>query len=120
MTKITILYPNHRGSRFDLRYYIETHMPMSISLLSTHPGFRGCSVERGLGSGEPGIGAAYIALCHFLFESFEAFWAAFIPHAATLHGDMTNYTDITPVIQISEVLILRDHRVHCDLKTRKV
>jgi hypothetical protein len=31
--------------------------------------------------------------------------AAFMPHAEVLQGDMPNYTDIEPVIQISEVLI---------------
>jgi len=107
MIKISILYPNNPGSRFDLRYYIETHMPMSIELLGTHPGFRGVSVEHGLGGGAPGTEAAYVALCHFSFDSVESFVAAFTPHAAALQGDMPNYTDIEPVIQFSEVLISR-------------
>jgi uncharacterized protein (TIGR02118 family) len=107
MTKISILYPNNLDSRFDMRYYIDTHMPMSIELLSAHPGFKGVSVERGLGGAEPGSGAAYVAMCHFLFDSIEDFMAAFTPHADRLQGDMPNYTDIKPVIQISEVLISR-------------
>jgi len=86
-------------------YYIDTHMPLSIGLLSTHPGFKGVSVERGLGGAVPGTDAAYIAMCHFLFNSAEDFMAAFMPHAEVLQGDMPNYTDIEPVIQISEVLI---------------
>jgi uncharacterized protein (TIGR02118 family) len=44
-------------------------------------------------------------MCHFLFDSMESFMAAFAPHAARLQGDMSNYTDIKPIIQISEVLI---------------
>jgi len=28
--KISILYPNKPGARFDMRYYVETHMPRSI------------------------------------------------------------------------------------------
>ena len=107
MTKISILYPNNKGARFDLRYYIGTHMPLSIELLSTHPGFKGVSVERGLGGAEPGSAAAYIAMCHFLFDSIEDFMAAFAPHAARLQGDMPNYTDTKPVIQFNEVLISR-------------
>jgi uncharacterized protein (TIGR02118 family) len=114
MTKVTILYPNTQGSRFDMRYYLETHMPLSISLLNTHAGFRSCWVERGLGSDKPGVGPAYVTLCHFLFESFEAFWEAFMPHAGTLQGDLPNYTDITPVIQISEVLISHEGRGKVD------
>ena len=107
MTKISILYPNDKGSRFDMRYYVDTHMPLSIDLLSTHPGFKGVSVERGLGGAEPGTEAAYIAMCHFLFDSIEDFMAAFLPHAAKLQGDLPNYTDIKPVIQVSEVLVSR-------------
>jgi len=86
-------------------YYIDTHMPLSIGFLSAHPGFKGVSVERGLGGAVPGTDAAYTAMCHFLFNSAEDFMAAFMPHAAVLQGDMPNYTDIEPVIQISEVII---------------
>jgi uncharacterized protein (TIGR02118 family) len=107
MIKISILYPNDKGSRFDLRYYVETHMPMSIGLLSAHPGFKGVSVEHGLGGAIPGTEAAYVAMCHFQFDSIESFMAAFTPHAAVLQGDMPNYTDIEPVIQFNEVLISR-------------
>jgi len=105
--RISILYPNRAGARFDLRYYVETHMPRSIELLSAHPGFRNVSVERGVAGGEPGSQSAYVAICHYGFESVEDFIAAFMPHAAELQGDMRNYTDITPVIQFNEVLIAK-------------
>jgi len=107
MKKISILYPNTKSARFDMRYYVETHMPLAIDLLSVHPCFRGVSVERGLGGAEPGTDVAFVAMCHFLFDSIEDFLAAFMPHAARLQGDMPNYTDIKPVIQVNEVLISR-------------
>ena len=105
MTRISILYPNNKGSRFDIDYYIGTHMPLSIELLSGNPGFKGVCVERGLRGAGPGSDPAYIAMCHFLFDSVESFMAAFAPHVAQLQGDMSNYTDIKPIIQISEVLL---------------
>jgi uncharacterized protein (TIGR02118 family) len=46
-------------------------------------------------------------MCHFEFESLDAFMAAFGPHAAELQGDMANYTDIEPLIQFNEVFIAR-------------
>ncbi len=107
MIKISILYPNNKGARFDLRYYIDTHMPLSIKLLSTHQGFKGVSVEHGLAGAAPGTEAAFVAMCHFLFDSAENFLEAFMPHASTLQGDMPNYTDIEPIIQVNEVLISR-------------
>ncbi|HYK92220.1 MAG TPA: EthD family reductase [Acidobacteriota bacterium] len=105
MIKISILYPNTKASWFDMAYYVEKHMPMSIRLLSSHPGYKGVSVEKGLGGAAPGSEPAFTAMCHFLFESAEAFMAAFTPHASDLQGDIRNYTDIAPVIQINEVLI---------------
>ena len=107
MTTISILYPNKPGGRFDMAYYAEKHMPLSIELLGAHPGFRAVSVEKGVGGAAPGSPPAFIALCLYTFESAEAFMAAFTPHAARLQGDMPNYTDIEPVIQINEVLVSR-------------
>ena len=108
MVKVSVLYPNTKGSRFDLRYYVGKHMPLSIELLSKHPGWRGVSVEHGVSGGAPGSDPAYVVLCHFLFDSAESFTAAFMPHAAALQGDVPNYTDVTPVLQISEVVISRE------------
>ena len=105
MTKISILYPNTPRARFDLDYYVKKHMPLSIKLLSAHPGYRGVSVEHGVAGGVPGTDASYIAMCHFSFVSADDFLAAFMPHAEVLQGDMPNYTDIVPVIQVNEVLI---------------
>ena len=107
MKKISILYPNLPGARFNFEYYIEKHMVESVDLLSTHPGFKGVSVEKGIGNGNPEAAPPYIAMCHFLFDSVESFVEAFSPHAATLQGDMHNYTDIDPVIQFNEVLLVR-------------
>lgn len=107
MIKISILYPHTPGSRFDVDYYVDTHMPGSVQLLSAHPGFRGVSVERGVGGATPGSPPTYAATCHFLFDSMDSFVAAFTPHAAQLQGDMPNYTDVQPVIQFGEVMLAR-------------
>jgi uncharacterized protein (TIGR02118 family) len=42
---------------------------------------------------------------HLYFDSIEAFQNAFGPHAQAIMGDIPNYTDIQPTIQISEVKI---------------
>jgi uncharacterized protein (TIGR02118 family) len=73
MIKISILYPNRKGSRFDMNYYLNTHMPMSIERLGTAKGFRGVSVERGLSGISPESEPTYIAMGHFLFDSLEDF-----------------------------------------------
>ena len=107
MIKISILYPNSQGTRFDMRYYVETHMPLAVELLSAHPGFKSVSVDRGLGGLATETDATYVAMCHFLFDSVESFTAAFTPHAAVLQGDIPNYTNIEPVIEVNEVVFSR-------------
>jgi len=44
-------------------------------------------------------------MCHLRFESVEAFQRAFGPHAEAIMADIPNYTDIEPMLQISEVLL---------------
>jgi uncharacterized protein (TIGR02118 family) len=105
MVKISILYPNSKDTRFDMPYYLETHMPLAIKLLGGHPGYRGVSVERGIDGALPSGDAAYVAMCHFQFDSLDHFMEAFVSHADVLRGDIPNYTDAVPVFQASEVLI---------------
>jgi uncharacterized protein (TIGR02118 family) len=42
---------------------------------------------------------------HLYFETVEAFQAAFGPHAEAIIGDIPNYTDVQPTIQVSDVKI---------------
>jgi uncharacterized protein (TIGR02118 family) len=103
--RVSIFYPNRPGSHFDAGYYINTHVPLAERLLG--PALRGISVEIGVGGSAPGEPAPYAALCHFTCESIEAFTSAFLPNAAELESDIPNYTDIEPVIQISEIRLSR-------------
>lgn len=105
MYNISSVYKKKEGYEFDFDYYLEKHMPLSLKYLSKAKGFRGVSVERGVDLEEPKIESSFIAMCHYYFESLEDFMAAFSPHAEELQGDISNYTNIEPVIQINEVMI---------------
>ncbi len=107
MIKVSIFYPTTQDARFDMDYYLQKHMPMSIEKLSASQGFRGVSVERGVGGERPGSAPTYIAMCHYLFDSADDFLAAFQHHAALLQADMPKYTDIPAVIQFSAVEIMK-------------
>lgn len=102
MIKVTVLYPNSEGSRFDSGYYFDRQMPMVGAKLS--PACRRVEVEQGLAGGTPGSQPAFVAMCHLYFDSVESFQSAFGPHAAIM-GDIPNYTDVPLTIQISEVKI---------------
>lgn len=108
MVKISIMYPNEADSRFDMDYYLNTHMPMSIERLGVASGFVGVTVEEGVSGAEPGSEPEYIAMCDYMFDSLDAFMAAFTPHAELLQGDIVNYTDVIPVIQVNEVRIVKN------------
>jgi uncharacterized protein (TIGR02118 family) len=42
-------------------------------------------------------------MAHLVFDSVDAFQSAFAPHADSIMGDIPNYTDIQPLIQVNEV-----------------
>lgn len=107
MVNISSIYPKQDIFRFDFEYYLNRHMPMSIDRLSGAKGFKGVSVERGVSIENPKLDSSFVAMCHYYFESLEDFMAAFVPHAEELQGDIVNYTDIEPIIQINEVEIYK-------------
>lgn len=101
MIRVSVLYPSKPGSRFDADYYIGVHMPMAKRLLGS--AMKSITAEIGIGGEAPGLPAPYAAIAAFTCESVEAFTAAFMPVAGQLQGDIPNYTDIVPVIQIGEL-----------------
>lgn len=103
MIKVSVLYPNSEGSNFDMDYYCDIHVPMVQKKLGS--ALKGVAVEQGLGGAEPGSSATYAAMGHLLFETVEAFQAAFGPHASAIIADIPNYTDVQPTIQVSEIKI---------------
>jgi len=101
MIKVSVLYPNSPGASFDMAYYVDGHMRMVRDKMGA--ALKGMNVEGGLSGVEPGSPAAYIAMGHLLFDSVEAFQAAFGPHAASIMSDIPNYTNTQPTVQISQV-----------------
>jgi uncharacterized protein (TIGR02118 family) len=103
MIKISVMYPNTPSARFDHEYYRDKHMP----LVKAKMGAR-CltyTVDKGLAGGAPGASAPYIGMCHIFCESMESYQAGFGPHRQEIMADIPNYTDLTPVVQISEVVV---------------
>lgn len=103
MIKVSVMYPNPPGARFDHAYYRDKHMPMLQARMGQ--ACRWYSIDKGLAGGAPGQGAPYVAMCHLFCDSVDAFQAAFGPHAREIMGDMPNYTDQRPIVQISEVVV---------------
>jgi len=103
MIKVSVFYPNDKGSRFDMTYYCDRHIPMVRRLLGA--ALKAVAVEQGMSGAEPGSAPSYLALGHLTFESLTAFQTAWGPHAQQIVGDVPNYTNTQPTIQISEIRI---------------
>jgi uncharacterized protein (TIGR02118 family) len=104
MIKVSVLYANAPGARFDHDYYRNRHMPLVKERMGAH--CRYYTIDRGL-AGEPGKPAPYVAMSHIYCDSMEAFNAGFAPHAAEIIADIAKYTDQSPQVQISEVVVDR-------------
>jgi uncharacterized protein (TIGR02118 family) len=98
MRFVTVAYPNQSGAKFDFDYYMQKHIPMVASLLGTS-----IEVSKGIGTptGEP-VASLCVARIHI--RSIEEFSAAMAKHGAQIIGDIPNYTNIQPTLQIDEAL----------------
>jgi uncharacterized protein (TIGR02118 family) len=103
MIKVSVMYPNSPGTRFDHDYYREKHLPLIQSRLGAT--LKYYTIDKGLAGGAADAPAAYVAMCHLLCDSIEAYRTSFGPHAQEIGGDIHNFTDVTPMVQISEVVV---------------
>jgi uncharacterized protein (TIGR02118 family) len=101
MIKVAIFYPNGEGKTFDMDYYSNKHMPMAASLFGES--LKAMSIDKGLASGTPNAPVPYLAIGYFYFETMASCQSAMKPNSEKLRADVPNYTNIQPLIQISEV-----------------
>ena len=101
MIRVSAMYPNAPGIRFDWKYYLEKHMVMARQLIEPY-GAR-AEVDRGIGSAQPGASAPYVAVCHMYFKSMEDLHKV-MAQAGSMNNDIPNFTDAEPQFQISEIL----------------
>jgi uncharacterized protein (TIGR02118 family) len=103
MTRITVLYANEPGKKFDHDYYKNKHMKLVTERLKAF-GLIRTEVDKGVAGGAPGAPAPYVAIGHVYFPSLEGFQKGMGQHGKEIMADVPNYTNIPPQIQISEVL----------------
>jgi uncharacterized protein (TIGR02118 family) len=98
---LSILYPWSADARFDFDYYTRKHLVMMRELYGDSVGR--IEVRKGLRQGD-GSPPAYVATATIEIRSMEAFEAAGKQHLGTLFADIPNFSDITPVGQIEEIV----------------
>ena len=101
MPTVTVIYPRNEGATFDFDYYQHTH----LRLVAARWGGAGLTRAEALrGTATPDGGEApYLAIALLGFATPEDLQAAIGgPHAAEIVGDIANFTNVRPVIQVNE------------------
>ena len=104
MIRVTMLFPNDEGSKFDHEYYMNNHIPMVKGLLESL-GLVEMNVDKGISDTDPNAPPRFHVIAGIVFNTVEDVHNAFISAAREILGDTKNYTDVKPAFQISEVVL---------------
>ena len=102
MIKISVFYPAAEGKTFNWEYYTGKHVPMVKSLLSNS--VKLITFDKGVAGRTPGSPAPYVTMFFMYFENLAAYQKSFGPNAEKIRNDIPNYTNIQPIVQISEIV----------------
>lgn len=99
---VSVMYPNS-GSKFDMDYYMNTHGPL-VHEKWDPKGLNSLKVIKGFATPDPSTPPPYQVIALLDFDSIDDFKAAVADGGAEVMGDIPNFTDVQPVVQISENL----------------
>ncbi len=103
MIKLSAFYINGEGKTFDMDYYREKHIPMVAGLLGD--ACKAASVETGLAGLGDATPPPYAACGHLYFDSMSDLQNSFGANLDQIVGDVPNFTNIQPEVQIGEVVM---------------
>ena len=103
MIKVSVFYPSGPETHFDMDYYCSRHIPLVRELCGA--ALKGTAVEKGITGATEGSAPRFAAMGHLLFDSVETYQSSIGPHLEQIVSDIPNYTNIQPIIQISEVMM---------------
>ena len=103
MIKVTVQYSNEPGKKFDWDYFLGDHMAILHRELD-HRGMVRVEIDKGISAADPSAPAPFVGAAHLIFNTVEEVHAAFMAAGRPVMGDIPNYTDISPTIQISEMV----------------
>src|SRR5687768_13507739 len=102
LIKISVMYPYAEGKTFNMEYYETKHMPMVASFLGAN--LVKYTIEKGVSSGIPSQPLPFMAIGTFYVKSLSEYQAAIAPNRDAIRADFVNYTNVIPVILVSEVI----------------
>ena len=102
LIKVSVMYPFAEGKTFNMEYYETKHMPMVAGYLGSN--LVKYTIEKGVASGIPNQPLPYMAIGTFYVKSLSDYQAAIGPNRDAIRADFPNYTNVAPVILVSEVV----------------
>jgi uncharacterized protein (TIGR02118 family) len=102
LIKVSVMYPFAEGKTFNMEYYETKHMPMVAGFLGSN--LVKYTIEKGVASGIPNQPLPYMAVGTFYVKSLSDYQAAITPNRDSIRADFPNYTNVAPVILVSEVV----------------
>jgi|SRR5947209_2564047 uncharacterized protein (TIGR02118 family) len=104
MFRVAVMYLKTKDSYFDMSYYLNKHVPMVQARLKPL-GLLKAEIDEGMASAVPGEQAPFMTIGILSFEKIEDFQKGMGLHAAEIMGDIPNFTNVQPQIQISRVVL---------------
>ena len=98
---VSIAYPKEEGGTFDFEYYARKHIPMVTGLLGANADR--AEVRKGVASPD-GSAATFVCLANIWIKSVDELQATLAKHGNEIMGDIPNFTNIQPIIQVDEVV----------------
>lgn len=102
LVKVSVMYPFAEGKTFNMDYYETKHMPMVAGYLGQN--LVKYTIEKGVASGIPNQPLPYMAIGTFYVKSLEDYQSAITPNRDAIRADFANYTNVAPIILVSEVV----------------
>ncbi len=109
MFKVAILYPNGEDKTFDMDYYEKKHMPMVAGFLGKNLKFY--EIDKGIAGRTPNDKVPFVAVGYFYISDVAEYNKAIAQNRDAIINDIKKYTNIQPVIQISEIKQWRYNKV---------
>lgn len=98
---VSVAYPSKDGGTFDFEYYTKKHVPLVARLVGANA--VKAEVRKGVASPD-GSAPSFVCLANFWIKSPQEFQATLATHGKEIMGDIPNFTNIQPILQVDEVL----------------
>jgi uncharacterized protein (TIGR02118 family) len=101
LIKVSVFYPNGESNFFDITYYENKHMPMVAEYLGIN--LKYYEIDKGISGRTSSDQIPFLAVGHFYVKDLSEYNKVITQHREMIVADFKNYTNIQPLILISEV-----------------